>query len=126
MGYGTTLTTDIYFNRKSYNSKYAVECDLKEVNENIDKVKQSLLALVMTTEPNKVIQVEEDEYVIDVMVESTNELLVSFTELIIERDNLSTLLEVWDECHDKSGNPIRAPKGCCGPYIDGDFINDVE
>ena len=124
MGYGTTLTTDIFFNRKSYTSKCQVECDLQEVNEKIAKVKQSLLALVMTTEPNKVIPAAEDEVIIDIMVESTNELLVSFAELIIERDNLSTLLEVWDECHDVNGNPIRAPKDCGGPYIEGDFINN--
>lgn len=125
MSYGTILTTDIYFNRKTYKDKWQVERDLKEVNENISKVRQALVALAVTTEPNKVIHVEDDDSVIDVVVESANEHIDSLMELTTEKDNLELLLDEWDDCHDGAGKPRNCPETFKLPYIDGDFITDA-
>lgn len=124
MGYTTELTTTILFNRKTYKDKWRVEDDLKEVNDDIAKVRQALVALAVTTEPAKVIHTEEDESVIDVVIESANELIDSLIELTAKRDNLETLLYEWNGCHDKDGKPKNTPEGFEPPYIDGDFINE--
>lgn len=124
MGWATELTTTLLFNRKTYTNKYQVESDLDLVKDNIAKVRQSLVALAVTTEPAKVIHVEDDESVIDVVVESANELIDSLMELTYERDKLEILLDDWNDCHDKDGKPRNTPEGFEPPYIDGDFINE--
>jgi len=127
MGWGTTLTTDIYYNRKTYNSKYEVESDLQECEEILNTIKGDIKALVVCTEPAKMMPQDEGWEPLEWLVRTIEIKLKDLEEQIAERDNLVFLLDKWDECHDKEGYAIPCPDEQYGKsYLDGDFVRTTE
>lgn len=125
MGYGTYLTTDLYYNRKSYTSRYEVENDLDDVRQIISNLKTRLRTFAFMTEPQKFMDKEEYSDPMWFIEHEINEILEELDEYIVEEYKLSILLEHWEHCHTKDGKPILPPEGFGHwntAYIDGDFI----
>lgn len=125
MGWSTELFCNISFNRKSYNSLYEVQSDLDEVNKMIKFHEDKIRALAIMTEPNKMITLE-DEYgsYLDEILNQVNEALEDLRECYMDKNNLTLLIENWDNCHDDKGLAIEPPEGVSWDkaYLYGDFV----
>lgn len=125
MGWETRLTTTIHFNRESYNSLSGVKECLEEVDFLIESYEDKLKALAFMTDPKKLCNSEDDPiYWIRCEV---NEALEELRELYINKFKLQCLIDDWDKCHTKDGDPIHLPEGVGDEYgdcafIDGEFI----
>ena len=109
MGWGTFLTTDIYFDRKTYTSIDEVKEDIKKLEEDIQWDKEELLKLVYCTEPIKLMSEDEKkdsspDFWLKNEFKSVWECLLQDVENLYK---LKLLEEKWGECHDEKGNPIR-------------------
>lgn len=125
MSFGTYLTTDLYYNRKSYTSRYEVEQDLEETRNMIEMMKSRLKTFAFMTEPQKFMNKEECDDPMWFIEHGVREALEELEEYIVEEYKLSVLLEHWEHCHTKDGKPILPPEGFGHwdiAYIDGDFI----
>lgn len=125
MSFGTYLTTDLYYSRKSYTSRYEVEQDLEETRKMIEMMKSRLKTFAFMTEPQKFMDKEECADPMCFIEHGVQEALEELEEYIIEEYKLSILLEHWEHCHTKDGKPILPPEGFGhwdSAYIDGDFI----
>lgn len=123
MGFGTTLVTDIYYNRKTYNHKYEVENDLDEVNDVITTLENDIRGLVVCTEPAKMMPQDEGWEPLEWLLRVTETKFKDLKEAITEKNDLMLLLEKWDDCHTKDGKAISCPdEFACKSYLDGDFV----
>ena len=121
MGWGTTLTTDIYYNRKSYNSLFEVEDDLKEEQNYIDSLKNELRMLVACTDPQKMLPQDQEWEPLEWLKNKTDQILSELEIAIGTRNDYQTLIDVWDDCH-KDGVARACPDGMSGSYLEGDFV----
>lgn len=124
MGWSTELFCNISFNRETFNDKYLVEDRISDLNKMINHCKQELRDLVMITEPQKFLDIQEGSNVmleLNALVRDNFELL---EEYYIERYKLELLLDNWKECHDENGLAIEPPEGITWKtaFLDGDFI----
>ena len=127
MGWGTTLTTDIYYSRKTYNTKYEVQNDYDEAQELVDSLKRDITALCTCTEPAKMMPQDEGWEPLEWLIRTTEIKFKDYEEAVRDRDNLETLLYKWDECHDDKGLAITCPDKHYGKsYLDGDFIKTTD
>lgn len=62
MGFGTYLISPIYFSKETYQSRYQVEKDLKNVRNSIADYKATLKSLVLITEPQKFCPKDENPH----------------------------------------------------------------
>lgn len=120
MGFGTYLYTDLYFNRKTYNSLYEVEEDFKRAQDRISHARARLKVLAFMTEPQKFCVNEESP---DTYLEQELEYaLEELEEALIDTYKLNMLKECWKETHDSEGKAIRPSDEERKPFICGDFI----
>lgn len=100
MGFGTTFTTEVYLNRKIFNSKYELDDKIKEIKNFIDLNKKELLALAVST-PKDVFSSEnkEDfiEHPLDMIINRVNEILESLDDYYFELNGLYMLKEYLNE-----------------------------
>lgn len=120
MGFGTYLYTDLYFNRKTYNSLYEVEEDLEEALDKIHHARARFKVLAFMTEPQKFCVNEEspDTY----LEQELGYALEELEEALIEAYKLRLLKDNWKETHDSEGKAIRPSDEDRKPFISGDFI----
>ena len=126
MGFGTYLISPIYFSKETYQSRYQVEKDLKNVRNSIADYKATLKSLVLITEPQKFCP--KDENPLSWIQEYTDEILEALEWLYVDEYKLSMLLDAWDKCHDKNNNgivPAEPLKIWDMYYCGGDFIKEV-
>lgn len=132
MGWGITLYPQIYYSKVNFRTKYDVESEIEDIKKSIKMLENRLLALVMTTEPAKMMSNDEEC--------SPNEWLLSEYRQIIEDDEdslkryyyelwkLEILRDNWDACH-KDNKAIAPPKDTFKDwdiaYMDGDFIETI-
>lgn len=125
MGFGTTLYTDIYFNRETYNSLYEVEDELEQTNNLIKILEKDIESLTLITEPKKFCSEEDDP--ICFLQNRVRESLHELNELYINRYKLTLLKDEWDKCHNDEGLAIPAPREVrYKSFLSGDFIHSVE
>ena len=127
MGWETTLTTHLRFNRKTYNHYYEVENDLDEVREIINRQWKDMRSLAYMTEPKKFC--EEEETPVMFIEQSLRDIQEILEEYIVEEYKLRCLLEDWDKCHDKeTGRAIPDPEGVSwdSAFLDGDFVETTK
>lgn len=123
MGYGTTLMTDIYYNRKTYNSKFEVEDELNESKSLVNSLENDIRGLVCCTEPAKMMPQDEGWEPLEWLLRTTEEYFNRLEEAIAERDSLQLLYDRWEDCHTKDGKARACPdEFACNSYLDGDFI----
>ena len=104
MGFGTTLYTDIYFSKETYNSKYEVEQEIEECKNTINSFKERIKNLSFITEPKKFIDEETDPVSwISSSVDDCLEVIMEENEKLYK---LEMLLERWDETHDEKDRAI--------------------
>lgn len=120
MGFGTTLYTDIYFNRETFNSRHQVESALEDAKDRIEWAKKELTKLAFMTEPKKFCGEDEspESYLKETLADAVEELMDAATE----EYKLVKLLDDWNETHDSEGKAIRPSDEDRKPFICGDFI----
>lgn len=120
MGFGTYLYTDLYFNRRTYNSLYEVEEDLEEALAKLRRSKERLKVLAFMTEPQKFCVNEEspDTY----LEQELDYALEELEESLIDTYKLTMLKDCWKETHDSEGKAIRPSDEDRKPFICGDFV----
>ena len=132
MGWETDLVTSISFNRETYQTKYQVEQDLKDVNKSIQDIKGYISDFATMTEPAKFMPKDEDDDLspYEWVQQTLKALFEELDSYYYDKFKLEILLDDWDKCHTKKGKPI-IPKGQIRKilygdiaYIDGDFIED--
>lgn len=130
MGWETDLITSISFNRETYQTKYQVEEDLKDVKQSIQDIKRYISDFAMMTEPEKFMPKDENNETspFEWVHGTLDSLFEELDGYYYDKVKLEILLEDWDKCHTKDGKPI-IPKGKMRKvlygniaYIDGDFI----
>ena len=126
MGWETNLMVHLRYNRQTYTSRYDVQNRLGDVEDMIKYHTDKIHSIGLMTEPKKFI--EEDADPLQWINNEISESLEELEEYYIERFKLNYLLEYWDKCHTKDGEPIHAPEGVGwdDAYIDGDFIMTKE
>ena len=109
MGWGTYLTTDIYFDRKTYSTIQEVEADIEETKEMIQYCRDGLKKLAYCTEPSKMMSEEDKkESSPDWWIqEQFNTYWESIGEYYTELYKLECLHDKWKDCHDEKGKPIK-------------------
>lgn len=132
MGWGITLYPQIYYSKVNFQSKLDVEDKIEDIKKSIRVLEARLLALVMTTEPSKMMPAEENcspsEWLIDEyrnIIDGDDSLKRYYYELY----KLELLRNSWDSAHNKDGLAICPPKetfrDCDSAYLDGDYIESV-
>lgn len=125
MGFGTTLYTDIYFNRETYNYLIDVERDLEETNNLINVIEKDLEGLALITEPKKFC--EEGQDPLWFLQSKVKDNLEELNELYVKRYKLSLLIDAWEKCHNEKGLAIPAPSEIRDKaFLSGDFVNNIE
>lgn len=127
MGSGCTLRTNIYFSHKTYRSITEVEDEIKLQESFIANAEKDLMMLVTMTEPDRFWRKDEAEVGETPWIWIQNQAqqaIETIKEASEELARLRTLYYSWDECHDKDGFAIEAPKGDpCDTYFWGDWID---
>lgn len=131
MGWGTSLYSEIYFDRMTLDSKSKVEESLEKVQMDLIYCRSRIKNLVMMTEPNKFF----DDPTKDLMMTLNNEvdeILEWYDDLVVLERKLQQLLFEWDELVDENGKVIIHSVSMDGsessdhyikPILTGDFIN---
>lgn len=127
MSWETTLFTSIRFNRKTYDSRYEVESDLDELNKCIKNAEQELTSLALITEPEKFFNKDEESDLMWTITQRVRDTLELLEEQYVERNDLTRLLDVWDDCHNENGLAIPCPDNVQwnSSFLEGDFIKTV-
>lgn len=122
MGWGTTLVCGIYYNKKTYDTKYSVEEELEDLNDRLRDLREDILLLSAATDPNKVFPKSEEP--LTELRRRIKEDLEEIDEVTIDIFKLELLLENWDACHDKDGYAIDTPDNIewDSAFLYGDFI----
>lgn len=131
MGWETDLVCSISFNRKTYNSKYEVEEDLKEAEACVELAKKDLHSLAYMTEPNKFCGESTPEEYVEEKITSAIYTLIESTREVYK---LELLLDNWKACHNEKNEAIslygkilneeETKKLWLGrlAFLDGDFV----
>lgn len=125
----TLHVTENVFSSVTFDNKYQLEEAIEEEERTIKANRDYLLALVTTTEPNKMFDPENGP-IINQLLEEFNNTLSDYASSSIMLSELRKLLNEWDECHttikDENGKDIvvakAPPKGFTPPYLSGDYI----
>lgn len=120
MGWGTTLYTDIHFNRETFNSSQQVESSLEDARGRIEWAKKELTKFAFMTEPKKFCGEDEppESYLKETLADAIEELM----DAVTEEYKLIKLLDDWNETHNSEGKAIRPPDEERKPFICGDFV----
>ena len=126
MSWSTELFCNISFNRETFNSKSEVKNRIEETEKSLQIAKDQMRNFIMMTEPKKFCP-EDCDPLIWVDNEYEN-IMTSIEEYSIELYKLETLLDNWDNCHNKDGLAICPPDGITWEtaFLDGDFIKTVK
>lgn len=130
MGWSTDLFCNISYNRKTYNSIYEVDADIRELDACIKYAEDTLRDLAIMTEPNKLLSSKEDldESPYSKIVLEFQNSIQSLREYYVERWKLQLLVDNWDECHNKEGLALDPPDNIHwnSAFITGDCINSIK
>lgn len=133
MGWGTSLYSEIYFDRKTLDTKSKVEDALESVRDSIQHCRRRLKYLVLMTEPSKFFS-DPTIDMINYLNNEVDELLEWYDDLVVEERHLMQLLDEWDLLVDDTGKIIRreikvdnedTSDHYTVPILTGDFINLV-
>jgi hypothetical protein len=129
MGMGCYLTTTIHYHDKIFQSKDELINEIELNNNIINNCEKELMTYMVMTEPSKFWRESEAEVGETPYIWLWNEVqrcIDSIKEYSAQNERLYILLYDWDECHDKNGVAITAPKtDSNGKYFGGDCINTV-
>lgn len=125
MSWSTNLFCNVIFNRKTFNSKYEVEDELKTVNDMINACITDLRDLAIMTEPEKFYNKENFSNALEFISDKFKNTIEFLEEAYIDRYKLELLLDNWETSHNTEGLAIDMPKGIKWDtaYVSGDFIN---
>lgn len=129
MGWSTTLFCSIDFNRKSYNSLYEVEDDIKELKDILQSLKNDLRSYAIMTEPQKLLHVEDENLSLMEHINfEVSDIFSRMEEYYFELFKLEYLRDNWENCHTKEGLAIDIPEGIDwdSAYLEGDFVKTVK
>ena len=137
MGWGIYLYPEIYYSKVGYRCKDDVFREIEDTKKVITMLEQKLLALVMTTEPQKMMpQSDIDEGISplewlkfeyrEIIGDDYDETLKGYYWRLFK---LELLYDYWDAAHNSEGKAVSPPKGMYKwprtAYMDGDFIDSV-
>ena len=131
MSWGTSLYSEIYFDRMTLDSKSKVEECLEKVQGDLLYCRSRIKTLVLMTEPNKFFTDPTQDLIITLNNE-VDELLEWYDDLVVLERKLQQLLFEWDELVDENGKVIMHSVSVDGsepsdhyvkPILIGDFIN---
>ena len=133
MGWGIYLYPQIYYSKVDFRSKYDVEREIESVKNIIKMLEDKLLALVMTTEPHKMMPQDEEWSPQEWLLSEYRQLMEDYEDSLkgyyYQLWKLELLYENWDSAHNENGKAIHPPKGSFKhwdtAYMDGDFIDSV-
>lgn len=123
MGWGTSLVHETYYSKEIYKSKLQVQEAINEEKNNIQRCKQSIFALCVMTEPNKMLQAEENMSTVETIQYLTEDLFKELEESLFRLNRLEVLLEEWDDCFidGKPRKPSFKEDECFKPFMFGNF-----
>lgn len=133
MGWGTSLYSEIYFDRLTLDTKNKVEECLEKVQGDLLYCRTRIKNLVLMTEPNKFFTDPTQDLIITLNNE-VDELLEWYDDLVILESKLHQLLYEWDELVDEDGkikihsvvvDESEPSDHYVKPILTGDFINLV-
>jgi len=121
MSWGTILTTEIYFSKEHFNDLGQVETAIEEEEAIIERAKQSIMALAVMTEPQKMLTIEEGMSPLEAVQYLTEESFKSLEESLVRLTKLNYLKDNWKSCHNDKGEPVPRPEDQFGKsYLDLD------
>lgn len=134
MGWGIYLYPQIYYSKVDYKSKYNVEQAIDETKSIIKMLEDKLLALVMTTEPHKMMPQDENWSPQEWLLSEYRQIMEGYEDSLkgyyYDLWKLELLYENWDGAHNKDGKAIHPPKNSFtkwdSAYMSGDFIDSVD
>lgn len=128
MGWSTDLFCSLNFNRKTYNSLYEVQEDIRSIKREIETCKKSINTLVYMTDPEKFYDKKEYNSPIEWVREEYESSMEVLEELLIDLYKLEILEDCWEQCHDKEGYAIPYPDNIHwnSAFLDGDFVNTTK
>ena len=83
MGFGTEFTTEIYLDRKIFNTRYELDQEIKEIESDIESIKKELTAMAVGTPKDIMSEKNEDGYIqspFDQVLRRTTELFEQLEE----------------------------------------------
>lgn len=131
MGWGTSLYSEIYFDRLTLDTKNKVEECLEKVQGDLLYCRTRIKNLVLMTEPNKFFTDPTQDLIITLNNE-VDDLLEWYDDLVILESKLQQLLFEWDELVDENGkikihnvvvDENEPSDHYIKPILIGDFIN---
>lgn len=128
MGWSTELFCNISYNRKTYNSKYEVEDDIEDLNEQIKCCEETLRDMAMITDPSKFVSKDDDKSPYFFLCDNVKQNIDLLKDLIEERFKLYILRDNWENCHNKEGLAIYPPDEIHydTAYLCGDFVKSTK
>lgn len=102
MGWGTYCNAELYFSRETFNSKYEVEEELKDVRNNMKRIEQQIAMLCAGNAKDLLNCKDCENYpmdAVDVLTTKLNELKEWYQESVVDEYRLELLLENWDTRH---------------------------
>lgn len=125
MGWGVSIVHEDYFSRENFQNKYDVQHAIEEEKKMYDRAKQSIFALSIQTEPQKMLELKEGMSPIMALQYLTEDLFEELENSTIRLYRLNMLLNEWDDCLESNGK-LRKPTEDFKPFIYGDYINNEE
>lgn len=102
MGWGTYCNAELYFSKETYNDKYEVEEELKDVRNNMKRIEQQIAMLCAGNAKDLLNCKDCENYpmdAVDVLATKLNELKEWYQESVVDEYRLELLLENWDTRH---------------------------
>ena len=126
MGWGISLSTEIYYSKVNFKSKADVEKRIKEIEDTISYIKQQLTKYAFMTEPHKFIPEEYKDDVMRFLNEEIETYLQDMEDLIWEQTRLYILAEDWDKAHHPETKQALVPYNpneLNRVWMHGDFVD---
>lgn len=95
MGWGTTFQTEIYLNRQTFSNKYEVEAKIDELKDDLDIVKQKLIAFGAGN-LSDIVPEDWDDDKNGFIVYQMRDLFEEYEETVLGLYKLELLLENYD------------------------------
>ena len=120
MGYEIWTKTDISLFGSTIKNKAELLNEIKECEKELSICKEKLRAFVHMTEPKKFYS----ENTIMDLNEDFDDTMEAYNYFQTKLIKLEMFKDVWDECHDSSGNSVLPvnPLDLKKTYIGGDFM----
>lgn len=133
MGWGIYLYPQIYYSKVDFKSKYDVEDEIDSIKRIIKMLEDKLLALVMTTEPNKMIDKDFEGSPMEWLQMKYRQIMDGYEDSLkgyyYQLWKLELLYDNWDNAHNEDGLAIPPPEGSFEgygtAYTKGDYVKTI-